>query len=81
MAKLAEQFELHPNQIDHLRPQAMENMVGLFAEEGAAKPLGPLGAELKVLHAKIGKPPLENDFLKGALSKAGEFKSKLHKFH
>jgi hypothetical protein len=35
VAELAEQFELHPNQIIHFRQHAVENMVGLFARESA----------------------------------------------
>jgi hypothetical protein len=48
-------------------------------QEGAAGVFGAVAAEtsgmppidLKVLHAKIGQLPLENDFFPGALSKAG----------
>ena len=36
VAELAEQFELHPNQIIQFRQHAVENMAGLFAKEGAA---------------------------------------------
>jgi transposase len=32
--------------------------------------------DLKVVHAKIGELPLENDFLAGALSKAGLLSAK-----
>ena len=53
VAELAEQFELHPNQIIQFRQHAVENMAGLFAKEGASKRLGPSEADLKVLHAKI----------------------------
>ena len=41
VVELAEQFELHPNQIILFRQHAVENMAGLFAKEGAAKPLDP----------------------------------------
>ena len=37
LAELAEQFELHPNQIIQFRQHAVENMAVLFAKEGAAK--------------------------------------------
>ena len=77
VAELAEQFELHPpNQIIQFRQHAVENMAGLFAKEGAARPPGPSEADLKVLHAKIGQLTLENDFLEGALSKAGLLSAK-----
>jgi transposase len=76
VAELAEQFELHPNQIIQFRQHAVENMAGLFAKEGASKPSGPSEADLKVLHAKIGQLTLGNDFLEGALSKAGLLSAK-----
>jgi len=34
------------------------------------------GVEVKTLHAKIGELTLENDFLEGALSKAGMLSAK-----
>jgi len=48
-------------------------------EKGAADVFGPGGGngamppavDVKSLHAKIGQLTLENDFLEGALSKAG----------
>ena len=41
-------------------------------------PVGPEAApvDLKVLHAKIGQLTLENDFLEGALTKAGLLSAK-----
>ena len=50
VAELAEQFELHPNQIIQFRQHAVENMAGLFAKEGAAKPSGPSEADLRAAH-------------------------------
>jgi transposase len=76
LAELAEQFELYPNQIIQFRQHAGENMADLFVKVGAFKPSGPSEAELKVLHAKIGHLTLENDFLEGALSKAGLLSAK-----
>jgi transposase-like protein len=75
VAELAEQFELHPNQIIQFRQHAVDNMATVFAKEGA-KPSGPSEVDLKVLHAKIGQLTLENDFLEGALSKAGLLSAK-----
>ena len=76
VAELAEQFELHPNQIIQFRQHALENVAGVFAKEGLFKPSGPSEADSKVLHAKISPLPLENDFLEGALSKAGLLSAK-----
>ena len=59
MVELAEQFELHPNQIIQFRQHAVENMAGLFAKDGASKPSGPSEVDLKVLHAKIEQLTLE----------------------
>jgi transposase-like protein len=41
VAELAEQFELHPNQIIQFRQHAVENMAGLFAKDGVSKPEPP----------------------------------------
>jgi transposase len=68
LAQLAEQFDVHPNQITSWKAQL---------EGGAANVFGPGGGatqpavDVKSLHAKIGELTLENDFLEGALSKAG----------
>ena len=43
---------------------------------GAASPEAAPAVDLKVLHAKIGELTLENDFLAGALSKAGILSAK-----
>ena len=76
VVELAEQFELHPNQIIQFGQNAVEDMAGLFSKEGAAKPSGPSEEDLKVLDAKIGQLTLENDFLEGALSRAGLLSAK-----
>src|ERR1044072_4896630 len=68
LAQLAEQFDVHPNQITSWKAQL---------EEGASDVFGPGGGsaapaiDVKSLHAKIGELTLENDFLEGALTKAG----------
>ncbi len=63
LAQLAEQFDVHPNQITTWKAQL---------ESKAADAFGPGGGSgVKSLHAKIGELTLENDFLEGALSKAG----------
>jgi hypothetical protein len=42
----------------------------VFGPGGGATPSTP-PVDIKALHAKIGELTLENDFLEGALSKAG----------
>jgi transposase len=67
LAELAEQFDVHANQIVQWKQQAVDNMAAAF-DKGAGGQVSE--AELKELHAKIGQLTLENDFLGRAFSKA-----------
>ncbi len=73
--QLAEQFDVHPNQITswkaHLEGGAADAF-GLGSSNGASPP----AIDVKSLHAKIGELTLENDFLEGALTKAGLLSAK-----
>jgi transposase len=69
LAELAEQFDVHPNQITQWRTLLLEGASGVFGAAAAAETAPAV--DVKTLHAKIGELSLENDFLSGALGKAG----------
>lgn len=68
LAELAQQYEVHATQITQWRAQLLESAADIFGAE--ARPAEP-EIDVKTLHAKIGELTLTNDFLSGALSKAG----------
>jgi len=70
LVQLAEHFDVHPNQITAWKAQLEGGAVDIFGPGGGAGTAQPT-VDVKTLHAKIGELTLENDFLEGALSKAG----------
>jgi transposase len=70
LSELAEQFDVHANQITQWKSQLLDGAVDVFGGEAKADPAA-VAVDLKTLHAKIGALTLENDFLEGALTKAG----------
>ena len=73
IAEMAQKHDVHPNQVTEWRRQLMERAAGAFG--GSVAAVTP-PVDLKELHAKIGQLTLENDFLEGALTKAGLLSAK-----
>ena len=73
MSELAQKFDVHPNQITQWKSQMLDNASGVFENGNSSK---EPEVDVKTLHAKIGQLTLENDFLEGALIKAGMLSAK-----
>jgi transposase len=59
LADLAQQFDVHPNQITAWKAQLVGGAAEVFGASGGAT--AP-AVDVKTLHAKIGELTLENDF-------------------
>lgn len=73
--QLADQFDIHVSQITAWKEQLQEGAADVFGAGMGAKSSTP-EVDIKSLHAKIGELTLENDFLEGALGKAGLLSAK-----
>lgn len=74
LSELAQFFDVHPNQITTWKGQLLEGAAEVFG--GSANAQAAPSVDVKSLHAKIGELTLENDFLAGALGKAGMLSAK-----
>ena len=72
ITELSQRFDVHPNQITQWKNQLLEQASSVFEQGGSKEP----PVDVKTLHAKIGELTLENDFLEGALTKAGLLSAK-----
>ena len=70
LAQIAEQFDVHPNQVTSWKAQLEGSAAAVFGPGSGNATAAPT-VDVKSLHAKIGELTLENDFLSGALGKAG----------
>jgi transposase len=67
LAELAQQYDVHPNQLQ-------EHATDLFATAAERKAVN--GPNVKDLHAKIGQLAMENDFLASALGRIDDASAK-----
>jgi len=74
IAQIAEQFDVHPNQVATWKAQLEGGASEVFGAGAGTAHTPPV--DVKALHAKIAELTLENDFLEGALTKAGLLSAK-----
>ncbi len=65
LAKLAEQFDVHPNQIQDWKKKLISDAQNVFGAHSVEAE--HTEHETEKLHAKIGRLAMENDFLSKAL--------------
>lgn len=66
LAELAEQFDVHPNQIQDWKKRLVEGAGDLFNRGSQG---GKDEEAVEALHAKIGQLTMENDFLERRLTR------------
>ena len=74
LAELAQQFDVHPNQITEWKSRLQVRAAGVFGEDKTESETSKV--EVTRMQAKIGELTRENDFLERALTKAGLLSAK-----
>ena len=68
LVELAEQFDVHANQITDWKNQLLKSAEEAFLTKAERRSLES-GPSVKDLQAKVGQLTMENDFLEGALGR------------
>ncbi|MFX0540940.1 transposase [Roseovarius sp. S4756] len=71
--EIAAKHQLHPNQVSTWKRHAIDGTADVFS---GGKQSGPTEAEVKKLHAKIGRLAVENDFFVGRAQKVSPAKKR-----
>ncbi|WP_434513533.1 IS3 family transposase [Dechloromonas sp. ARDL1] len=72
LAELAQQFDVHPNQITDWKMQLLERSSVVFGE----KPAKEIGPDIQTMQAKIGQLTLENGFFRKGAHQGGHAERK-----
>lgn len=65
ISELAQQFQVHPNQVQTWKKQLLSSATEIFEKDSGQS--GERSNTIKDLHAKIGQLAVEKDFLSKAL--------------